>query len=212
MGSAMNGQILVSLFAEDPISRAGLEAALRWQPQITLVDEESASVPTVAVVAADSIDERILGLLRSLRARSGSQILLVVEALSDADLLAVVEAGVRAIVFRFEATPARIAETVMRTASGEATLPSEVLSTLLKQVSRLQHHVLLPLGLKLNGLSEREADVLRLAAEGLDTGEIASKLCYSKRTVTNILHDVMSRFQLVNRTHAVAYAIREGLI
>jgi DNA-binding NarL/FixJ family response regulator len=208
----MNGHVLVSLFAEDPISRGGLEAALRWQSQITLLDEESAAMASVAIVAADTIDERVLGIMRSLRARSGSQIVLVVEALSDADLLAVVEAGVRAIVWRFEATPARLTETVLKTASGEATLPSEVLSRLLKQVSRLQHHVLVPLGLKLSGLSEREADVLRLAADGLDTGEIASKLCYSKRTVTNILHDVMSRFQLVNRTHAVAYAIREGLI
>jgi DNA-binding NarL/FixJ family response regulator len=208
----MNGHVLVSLFADDPISKGGLEAALRWHPQISLVDEESAGEPSVAIVAADSIGERILGTLRTLRARSGGQILLVVESLSDADLLAVVEAGVRAIVWRFEATPARLTETVLTTASGEATLPSEVVSRLLKQVSSLQHHVLAPLGMKLNGLSEREADVLRLAAQGLDTGEIASKLCYSKRTVTNILHDVMSRFQLVNRTHAVAYAIREGLI
>jgi DNA-binding NarL/FixJ family response regulator len=208
----MNTRVLVCLHAEDPISRAGLEAALRWQPQITLVDEESASLPSVAIVAADSLDERILGVMRSLRARGANQIVLVVEALTDVDLLAAVEVGVRAVVWRFEATPSRLTDTVLKTASGEATLPSEVLSRLLRQVSRLQHHVLTPLGLKLSGLSEREADVLRLAAEGFDTGEIASKLCYSKRTVTNILHDVISRFQLVNRTHAVAYAIREGLI
>ena len=208
----MNARVLVCLHAEDPISRAGLEAALRWQPQITLVDEKSSSLPSVAIVAADSVNERILGVMRSLRARGGDQIVLVVEALTDADLLAAVEAGVRAIVWRFEATPSRLADTVLKTASGEATLPSEVLSRLLRQVSRLQHHVLTPLGLKLSGLSEREADVLRLAADGLDTSEIASKLCYSKRTVTNIVHDVMSRFHLVNRTHAVAYAIREGLI
>jgi DNA-binding NarL/FixJ family response regulator len=208
----MNSRVLVCLHAEDPISRAGLEAALRWQPEITLVDEESASLPSVAIVAADSLDQRILGVMRNLRARGASQIVLVVEALTDVDLLAAVEVGVRAVVWRFEATPSRLTETVLKTAAGEATLPSEVLSRLLKQVSRLQHHVLTPLGLKLSGLSEREADVLRLAAEGFDTGEIASKLCYSKRTVTNILHDVISRFQLVNRTHAVAYAIREGLI
>jgi DNA-binding NarL/FixJ family response regulator len=68
------------------------------------------------------------------------------------------------------------------------------------------------MGLNLGGLSAREIDVLRLAADGFDTGEIALKLSYSKRTVTNILHDVTSRFHLTNRTHAVAYAIREGLI
>ena len=42
--------------------------------------------------------------------------------------------------------------------------------------------------------------------------EIAEKLCYSQRTVKSILHDVTSRVQLKNRSHAVAYAMREGLI
>jgi DNA-binding CsgD family transcriptional regulator len=64
----------------------------------------------------------------------------------------------------------------------------------------------------LGGLSPREVDVLQLAADGLDTEEIAQKLCYSKRTIANILHDVITRFNLNNRTHAVAYTIRTGLI
>jgi len=52
----------------------------------------------------------------------------------------------------------------------------------------------------------------RLVAEGLDTAEIAHKLCYSERTVKNALHDVTSRLQLRNRSHAVAYALKQGLI
>ena len=54
--------------------------------------------------------------------------------------------------------------------------------------------------------------MLRLAADGLDTEEIAHHLAYSQRTVTNVFHDITCRFHLRNRTHAVAYAIREGLI
>jgi DNA-binding NarL/FixJ family response regulator len=54
--------------------------------------------------------------------------------------------------------------------------------------------------------------VLRLVAEGHDTSEIADQLCYSERTVKNVLHDITTRLQLRNRTHAVAYAVREGLI
>ena len=61
-------------------------------------------------------------------------------------------------------------------------------------------------------LSAREIDVLRLAADGFDTDEIARKLCYSRRTVANIVHSVIIRLNLNNRTHAVAYAIRVGLI
>jgi DNA-binding NarL/FixJ family response regulator len=55
-------------------------------------------------------------------------------------------------------------------------------------------------------------EVLRLVADGLDTTEVAGRLCYSERTVKNVLHDVTTRLRLRNRTHAVAYALRHGLI
>lgn len=208
----MNARIPVYLHTRDPISRAGLETALRAQHEIVLTDIDAAEPPCVAIVVVDSLDETALRLMRSLHARGCTRSVVVASALSDADLLAAVEAGVCGIVWRWEATAERLAHSVTKAASGEALLPSDVLSRLLRQVSRLQRHVLSPMGLSLGGLSAREADVLRLAAEGLDTDEIARKLCYSKRTVTNIIHDVTSRFHLTNRTHAVAYAIREGLI
>ena len=87
-----------------------------------------------------------------------------------------------------------------------------MLGRLLKQVSRLQRQVLSPRGLSFTGLSAREVEVLRLVARGCDTREIAAQLCYSERTVKNVLHDITSRYQLKNRSHAVAYALREGLI
>jgi DNA-binding NarL/FixJ family response regulator len=66
--------------------------------------------------------------------------------------------------------------------------------------------------LTFSGLTDRETHVLRMVADGHDTAEIAQELCYSERTVKNILHDVTSRLQLKNRSHAVAFAVREGLI
>ncbi len=61
-------------------------------------------------------------------------------------------------------------------------------------------------------LREREIAVLQLVAEGYDTGEIARKLSYSERTIKKVLHDLTMRLQLRNRSHAVAYALRAGLI
>jgi DNA-binding NarL/FixJ family response regulator len=72
--------------------------------------------------------------------------------------------------------------------------------------------VLAPRGLSLNGFNEREVDVLRLLSEGWDTSEIAKKLAYSERTVKNVIHDITARLQLRNRAHAVAYAMRAGVI
>jgi DNA-binding NarL/FixJ family response regulator len=37
-------------------------------------------------------------------------------------------------------------------------------------------------------------------------------MSYSERTVKNVLHDITTGLQLRNRSHAVAYALREGLI
>ena len=54
--------------------------------------------------------------------------------------------------------------------------------------------------------------MLRLLAEGYDTAEVGRRLYFSERTVKNVIHDVTSRLDLRNRTHAVAYAIRQGLI
>jgi DNA-binding NarL/FixJ family response regulator len=97
-------------------------------------------------------------------------------------------------------------------AAGEGALPPDLLGRLLNRVSRLQRHVLEPRGLQLAGITNREGEVLRLVASGLSTQEIAEKLCYSQRTVKSIIHDVTNRFQLKNRAHAVAYALKEGLI
>ncbi len=76
----------------------------------------------------------------------------------------------------------------------------------------MQRHVLAPRGLNFAGLTEREVAVLRLLAEGLDTAEVARHLSYSERTVKSVVQDVTRRHNLRNRTHAVAYAMRQGLI
>ena len=61
-------------------------------------------------------------------------------------------------------------------------------------------------------LRPRELDVQVLVAEGLSTREVARTLAYSERTIKNILQDLTTRFGLRNRTQAVAWALRNGLI
>jgi DNA-binding NarL/FixJ family response regulator len=205
-------RISVYVYAHDPITRSGLTAQLRGRPEFELVTADTDPPPAVAVLAIDTADEPALQLMRGLRAHGCDHLVLVVNELSDDDLMATVEAGAGSIVWRSRASASWLAQTVINAAGGEAALPPEILARLLKQVTRLRRHVLIPRGLSFNGLSNRERDILKLAAEGLDTEEIAHELSYSKRTVTSALHDVSVRYQLRNRTHAVAYAIREGLI
>jgi DNA-binding NarL/FixJ family response regulator len=61
-------------------------------------------------------------------------------------------------------------------------------------------------------LRPRERHVLTLIAEGLSTREVARTLCYSERTIKNILQDITTRLGLRNRTQAVAWALRNGWI
>jgi DNA-binding NarL/FixJ family response regulator len=79
-------------------------------------------------------------------------------------------------------------------------------------VQQMQHDVLAPLGINAAGLSPREVDVLRLVADGADTSEIAKELAYSESTVKHVLYELTTRLKLRNRTHAVAFALRAGVL
>jgi DNA-binding CsgD family transcriptional regulator len=54
--------------------------------------------------------------------------------------------------------------------------------------------------------------VLARLSQGDDTQCIAIDLCYSERTVKNIVHDVLMKLNCRNRAHAVATATRQGII
>lgn len=202
----------VAIATADPVSRAGLAAQLRDQPGMEIVDELEPGGGGVVVVVADEVDEATTRDIRSLRTTGTERIVLLVAKVDDAGLLAAVEAGVSGVVRRSQATSAHLAGAITAAAAGEGTLPPDLLGRLLAQVGRLQRQVLHPRGLTFAGLTEREVAVLRLLAEGNDTAEVGRQLYFSERTVKNVIHDVTSRLDLRNRTHAVAYAIRQGLI
>jgi DNA-binding NarL/FixJ family response regulator len=61
-------------------------------------------------------------------------------------------------------------------------------------------------------LSERELDVLRLAAQGLSNREIGERLYIAEGTVKNHVSSVLSKLHLRDRTQAVFYARDQGFI
>jgi DNA-binding NarL/FixJ family response regulator len=204
-------RIAVYVHADDPISQAGVASQLRPRPEVRVLDTADADAARVALVVADKVGDRTLQVLRALQ-RGGSRLVLVVADVDDTDLVSAVEAGIAGLVRRGEATPERLVSVIRSAAAGEGAVPPDLLGRLLDQVGRLQRQVLWPRGLTFAGLADREIEVLRLVADGMDTAEIAAKLSYSQRTVKNVLHDITSRLHLRNRSHAVAYALRQGLI
>ena len=202
----------VHVISADPLSRAGAISQLRAQGDVVLADEDHIGEDGVALVVADDLDADTLRTIRGLRRRGIERIALLVGRLDDKSLLAAVEAGVAGVIRRSESTPHSLVSAMRSIASGEGLLPPDLLGRLLDQVGQLQRQVLAPRGLTFSGLTERELGVLRLLADGHDTAEVGKQLFYSERTVKNIVHDLTSRLDLRNRTHAVAYAIRQGLI
>lgn len=208
----MSTRVPVIVHANDPVSQAGIASGLRGRPEVQVIEDGDPDRATVAIVVADEIDQEVVRLLRAIQRNGCPRVVLVVSRVDDTGPLTAAGAGASALLRRSEATPEHLARAVQAAASGDGTVPPDLLGRLLEQVSRLHDQVLAPRGLTLSGLSEREVDVLRLVADGLDTGEIARSLCYSERTVKNVIHDVTSRLRLRNRSHAVAYAVRQGLI
>jgi len=210
--SFSNGRVRVHIEASDPVSAMGIGGELRMRADVQVLDPVDQLLSDVTVLVSDEVDGATLTRIRSLHRDGCARVVLVVTRLEDAGLLTAVESGACGILRRSEANPERIAEAVLTAARGDGSVPPDLLGRLLSQVSRLQRQVLAPRGLSLNGFTEREVDVLKLLAEGWDTSEIATKLSYSERTVKNVIHDITARLQLRNRAHAVAYALRAGVI
>ncbi|EST32578.1 response regulator transcription factor [Streptomyces niveus] len=202
----------VALRAQDPISQAGVASQLRARPEVSVMEWDDDVSPQVVVLVVDAVDEDALRTLRRIQRTTDCRTVLVTTDIDEQKLVSAAECGVAGVVRRSESTPEHLVHVIGTVARGEGHLPSDLLGRLLEEVGRLQGQVLGPRGLHFTGLAAREVDVLRLVAEGYDTADIATKLAYSERTIKNVLHSVMTRLQLRNRSHAVAYAMRQGLI
>ncbi|MGW8970917.1 response regulator transcription factor [Streptomyces platensis] len=229
-------RVTVTVHAADPLSRAGVVSHLQHQPTVELVQNQTGTavrerteqaergrakehggeaVGTVAIMPIDRFDDLAAAELRRLVRGGEQRVVLIARDLREPELMTAVEYGVRAILWRHQATPQRLLRAVQSAARGEGDLPPDLISTLLTQVGQLRRSVATSPSVGFVptlGMAPREVDVLRLIAEGLDTRQISEKLAYSERTVKNILHALMTRLQLHNRAHAVAYALREGYI
>ncbi|MFH8556947.1 MULTISPECIES: LuxR C-terminal-related transcriptional regulator [Streptomyces] len=237
-------RVTVTVHASDPLSRAGVISHLQHQPSLELLQGQvttghgtgtgpgkdrggavdphpdgTAATPAtpgiVAVMIVDRLDDVATAELRRLVRGGEQRVVLVARELREPELMTVVECGIRAILWRHQATPQRLLRAVRSAARDEGELPPDLIGRLLTQVGRLRRSVVettAGAAVPTLGMAPREVDVLRLVAEGMDTRQISEKLSYSERTVKNVLHALMTRLQLNNRAHAVAYALREGYI
>lgn len=204
--------VRTGIWASDPLMGAGLISYFRSCSEICVLPQEWLTRAQVFLVVTDHVDTRTMKVLRTNATASDSPTVLVTGRVDPHQLLTVLDHGVITILPRQEATGSLVIDSIKNAVAGRGALPEELQSELVQQVGRLQRDVLAPLGINNHGLSEREMQVLRLLADGLDTSEIAVRLSYSERTVKGAIGSVLNRFQVRNRVHAIAYALRAGVI
>ncbi|MGW2993043.1 helix-turn-helix transcriptional regulator [Streptomyces sp. NPDC001193] len=194
---------------------AGTKSTLFACPEVSLTAPGEA--PRVVVMTVDQVGRPELDVLRTVRdTPARPDVVLVAGELAPEGALHAIAAGARGLLRRREADVTRLSRAVLAASRGDCTLPPDLLDRLLERSGA---------GGRAGGgaergtdpwaaagLSDRERSVLRLVADGHETNEIAKQLCYSPRTVTSVVHDITQRFRLRNRAHAVAYAMRVGLL
>ncbi|GAA3571408.1 LuxR C-terminal-related transcriptional regulator [Amycolatopsis ultiminotia] len=195
-------QVKVAAWASDPIALAGLIDHLRARPEVRMLPGQQRGEAAVLVFAANRITREAKAALRAAASETPAAIVLVAGYVEPEELPELAACHVAAVLPREAIAGEQLVRSIVAAASGRETS----LRDLLDQAESLQESG--------DGaaLSSREVDVLRLMAEGWDTAEIAGKLCYSERTVKNVIYGLTNRLKLRNRPHAVAYALRAGVI
>jgi DNA-binding CsgD family transcriptional regulator len=114
--------------------------------------------------------------------------------------------GLSAVLVLRALTPARLMSCVRALNDGSSPVAPELLCQMLGGAGAPVDDG--PLG----KLTQREFAVLRLLADGASTRDIAERMSYSERTVKNIVHDLLAKLNCRTRAHAVAFAVRHGVI
>lgn len=198
------------VYAEGRLTGEGAAAALKDNAKVNLLPTEQVSRADVLLAITHEVTETTLrGIERAAAKNKGLQTVLVADVVSEPRLIRAVNLGVVCVLLRKEVDYPRIADSVVAAKSGGAEFPPELLGHLIRHMRRLEK--VQPSGGGL-GLAARDLRVLALLADGLDTIEIAQQLNYSERTIKGIIHEIIQVLGVENRTHAVAYALRAGLL
>ena len=94
-------------------------------------------------------------------------------------------------------------------AGGEALLASDVTRRVIERVTASRERP--APDARLDELTEREAEVLRLLARGLSNGEIARELYLGEATVKTHVSKILLKLGLRDRVHAVVFAYENGV-
>ncbi|MEV7980292.1 LuxR C-terminal-related transcriptional regulator [Streptomyces sp. NPDC086519] len=211
-GSGPPRPVQVVVLAEDRLTAQGVEAHLAADERLRVLPAGAEENPGVLLVITAELGEGTLSALKPYLPEGPAEaprLVLLADRPTAEQLARAAGPGPVAFTPRERTTLADITEMLCAVARGAAPLPGPPL----EQVRTRRWNDRSGGANDASSLfTARELAVLRQLAAGSSTAEIAAALHYSERTVKYIIHEVIVRHGLRNRVHAVAFALRQGLL
>jgi DNA-binding NarL/FixJ family response regulator len=211
--------VRVLLADDQDLVRAGFRMILETQADVEVVGEAGDGVEAIAatrrlqpdVVLMDIRMPNLDGLQATkqiVAARSGSRVVILTTFDLDEYVYQALTAGASGFLLK-NAPPEQLISAVRVVAAGDALLSPSITRRVIEQFARLP----LPGGTDaLQGLTDRERQVLQLVARGLSNAEIAAELFVSDATVKSHVAHLLAKLQLRDRVQAVVLAYESGLV
>jgi DNA-binding NarL/FixJ family response regulator len=215
----MNEPIRVVLADDHAVVRKGIREFLEEDGDIIVVAEAGDGAQAVALVAELQPDIAVLDIqmpvltgieaTRRIRAEQpGVKVLVLTAYDDDPYVFALLQAGAHGYLLK-TADSSQLVRAVRAVQRGETALDPSVTRRMVQQLASGR-----PAGAPgvMEALTERELEVLRLAARGLTNKAIGLALGISDRTVQGHLANLYAKMHVGSRTEAVTEALRQGWI
>jgi DNA-binding NarL/FixJ family response regulator len=208
----------VMICDDQAIVRDGLELLLKLENGIEVVGLAQDGAQAVELVESTHPDLVLMDLLmpgvngveatRTIRAKHPEIKVLVLTTFDDDEwVFDAIRAGASGYLLK-DTPRSKVIEAIRGTVAGKAFVDPAVAGKLLKQAANAQVQ---PATRITEKLTERERDVLRLMAQGLNNADIAAQMHLSEGTVRNHVSAIFTKLEVSDRTQAVIIAIRHGI-
>jgi NarL family two-component system response regulator LiaR len=212
----MSEELRILMADDHAVVREGLRALIEAEQGMTLVGEAADGVEAVResrllepdVILLDLVMPRKGGIeaIREIKEQDpGARILVITSFAEDEKVFPAIKAGAQGYLLK-DSSPRELLKAIRDIYEGQPSIHPTIARKLMREIQRPSE---LPAATE--PLTEREAEVLSLVAQGLTNQEVADRLFVSERTVRTHVSSILSKLHLANRTRAALYALRKGL-